>query len=257
LSVDVGSATAGRIGGSHGAVLQRLEADLDEAASYAANKGGYEHGTHRPYRQSKEDLEALQPIIQGKEPLLIGVHRAADIRRVIDLGKRLKLKLILDGAEEGWMVASDIAAAGYPVLLDPQADLPSEFESLNSRMENAGQLFAAGVKVVVTPPYVGHYARQVRYNAGYAVAHGLPWAEGLAAITRNPADLFGFAEKEGRIEPGLDADLVVWSGDPLEPLSYPLTVLVKGELEPMSSRAQELARRYGTLDPNQPPAYRH
>lgn len=257
LSADVGSGAAGRIGGSHGAVLQRLEADLDEAASYAANKGGYEHGAHRPYRQSKEDLEALQPIIQGKEPLLVGVHRAADIRRVIDLGKRLKLKLILDGVEEGWLVANDIAASGYPVLLDPQADLPSEFESLNSRMENAGLLNAAGVKIVVTPPYVGHYARQVRYNAGYGVAHGLPWAEGLAAITRNPADVFGFAEKAGRIEPGLDADLVVWSGDPLEPLSYPLTVLVKGEVEPMTSRAQDLARRYGVLDPDQPPAYRH
>ena len=257
LVADAGSSAAARLGGSHGAVLQRLEADLDEAASYAANKGGYEHGTHRPFTQSKEDLEALQPVIGGKEPLLIEVHRAADIRRVIDLGKRLKLKLILNGVEEGWMVASDIAASGYPVLLDPQADLPSEFESLNSRMENAGLLAAAGVKIVVIPPYVGHYARQVRYNAGYAVAHGLPWAEGLAAITRNPAEVFGFAEKEGKIETGLDADLVVWSGDPLEMLTVPLHVLVKGEEQPMTSRAQELARRYSTLDPNQPPAYRH
>ena len=257
LAVDVGSNTAGRLGGSHGGVLQRIEADFDEAASYAANKGGYEHGTHRPYSMSKEDLEALQPIIQGKEPLLIAVHRAADIRRVIDLGKRFKLKLILNGVEEGWMVAADIAASGYPVLLDPQANLPSEFESLNSRMENAGLLSAAGVTVVVIPPYTGHYARQVRYNAGYAVAHGLPWEAGIAAITRNPAQVFGFAEKAGRIEAGLDADLVVWSGDPLEMLSVPLHVLVRGEEQPLTSRAQDLARRYSTLDPNQPPAYRH
>jgi len=257
LAVDAGSSAAARLGGSHGGVLQRLEADLDEAASYAANKGGYEHGTHRPYRQSKEDLEALQPILQGKEPLLIEVHRAADIRRVIELGKRLKLKLILNGVEEGWMVAGDIAASGYPVLLDPQDDLPSGFESLNSRMENAGILSNAGVTIVVVPPYVGHYARQVRYNAGYAVAHGLPWAAGIAAITRNPAQVFGFGEKEGRIEPGLDADLVVWSGDPLEMLTVPLHVLVKGEEQPLTSRAQDLARRYGVLDPSQPPAYRH
>jgi imidazolonepropionase-like amidohydrolase len=257
LTVDAGSGAAAHLGGTHGGLLQRLEADLDEAASYASNKGGYEHGTHRPYRLSKEDLEALQPILQGKEPLLIEVHRAADIRRVIELGKRLKLKLILNSVEEGWMVAGDIAASGYPVLLNPQADLPSEFESLNSRMENAGLLAAAGVTIVVVPPYTGHYARQVRYNAGYAVAHGLPWETGLAAITRNPAQVFGFGEKEGRIEPGLDADLVVWSGDPLEMLSVPLHVLVKGEEQPMTSRAQDLARRYGVLDPNQPPAYRH
>jgi imidazolonepropionase-like amidohydrolase len=257
LAVDAGSGAAAHLGGTHGSVLQRLEADLDEAASYAANKGGYEHGTHRPYALSKEDLEALQPILQGKEPLLIEVHRAADIRRVIELGKRLKLKLILNGVEEGWMVAGDIAASGYPVLLDPQADLPSAFESLNSRMENAGLLAAAGVTIVVIPPYTGHYARQVRYNAGYAVAHGLPWEAGLAAITRNPAQIFGFGEKAGRIEPGLDADLVVWSGDPLEMLTVPLDVLIKGEEQPMTSRAQDLARRYGTLDPAQPPAYRH
>jgi imidazolonepropionase-like amidohydrolase len=257
LSVDASTAAAARLGGSHGSVLQRLEADLDEAASYGANKGGYEHGTHRPYTQSKEDLEALQPILQGKEPLLIEVHRATDIRHAIELGKRLKLKLILDGVEEGWMVAGDIAAAGYPVLVDPQTDLPNEFESLNSRMENAGLLSAAGVMVVVKPPYSGDYARQVRYNAGYAVAHGLPWEAGIAAITRNPALVFGFAEKAGRIEPGLDADLVVWSGDPLEMLTVPLHVLVKGEEQPMTSRAQALARRYGTLDPAQPPAYRH
>jgi imidazolonepropionase-like amidohydrolase len=256
LTVDVGSDAAAHLGGSHGGVLQRLEADLDEAVSYAANKGGYEHGSHRPYSLSREDLEALQPILQGKEPLLIEVHRAADIRRVIDLGKRRKLKLILNGVEEGWMMASDIAASGYPVLIDPQADLPSEFESLNSRMENAGLLAAAGVTIVVVPPYVGHYARQVRYNAGYAVAHGLPWEAGLAAITRNPAQVFGFADKEGRIEPGLDADLVVWSGDPLEMLTVPLHVLVKGEEQKMTSRAQALARRYGTLDPAQPPEYR-
>ena len=256
LTVDVGSDAAAHLGGSHGGVLQLLEADLDEAASYAGNKGGYEHGTHRPYSLSREDLEALQPILQGKEPLLIEVHRAADIRRVIELGKRRKLKLILDGVEEGWMVAADIAASGYPVLLDPQTDLPNQFESLNSRMENAGLLAAAGVTIVVVPPYVGHYARQVRYNAGYAVAHGLPWEAGLAAITRNPAQVFGFSDKEGRIEPGLDADLVVWSGDPLEMLSVPLHVLVKGEEQPMTSRAQALARRYGTLDPAQPPEYR-
>lgn len=257
LAVDLGSGAAGHLGGSHASVLQRLEADLDEAASFAANRGLYEHGTHRPYRQSKEDLEALQPILQGKEPLLVGVHRVADIRRVIELGRRLKLKLILNGAEEGWMIAGEIAAAGLPVLLDPQYDLPEEFEQLNARLENAAILAAAGVTIVVTPPHTGDYARQVRYNAGYAVAHGLPWEAGIAAITSNPARIFGFAASAGRIEPGLDADLVVWSGDPLEMLSVPEHVLVKGIEQSLTSRAQALARRYAVSDPNQPPTYRH
>jgi len=256
LTVDVGSDAASHLGGSHASVLQLLEADLDEAASYGANRAGYEHGTHRPYHQSKEDLEALLPVLQGKEPLLVGVHRVADIRRVIDLGNRLGLKLILDGVEEGWMMAREIAAAGIPVLVDPQYDLPAQFDQLNARLENAAILAAAGVTVAIAPPYSGDYARQVRYNAGYAVAHGMKWEAGIAAITSTPAQIFGVGTRVGRLEPGLVADLVVWSGDPLEMLSLPEHVLIKGVEQTLTSRAQALARRYEIQDPQQPPAYR-
>jgi imidazolonepropionase-like amidohydrolase len=256
LVAELGVGAASHLGGSHASVLQRLEADLDEAASYAANKAGYEHGTHRPYRQSKEDLEALAPIISGKEPLLVGVHRAADIRRVIALGQKLKLKLILSGVEEGWMMAPEIAASGYPALVNPQSNLPREFEELNARMENAGILANAGVMVAIVPPHSGDFARQVRYNAGYAVAHGMSWEAAIAAITRNPAQIFGFTNTEGKIEAGEDADLVVWSGDPLEMLSLPEHVLVKGVEQPLTSRAQALAKRYATPDSAEPPAYR-
>jgi imidazolonepropionase-like amidohydrolase len=257
LVAELGVSAANRLGGSHASVLQRLEADLDEAASYAGNKSGYEKGAHRPYHQSKEDLEALQAVIGGREPLLVGVHRVADIRRVIALGQRLKLKLILAGVEEGWMMASEIAAAGYPVLVNPQLNLPEQFEALNSRLENAALLQAAGVVVAIVPPHSGDYARQVRYNAGYAVAHGMPWDAAIAAITRNPAQIFGFAATAGRIEAGCDADLVVWSGDPLEMLSLPEHVLIKGVEAPLTSRAQELARRYAAPDAATPPTYLH
>ncbi|MDG3443007.1 amidohydrolase family protein [Nitrospirillum amazonense] len=257
LVVDVGIEAMEHLGGSHGGVLQLLESSLEEAASYAANKGGYEHGTHRPYRQSKEDLEALLPVIQGKMPLLVGVHRVADIRRTLELGKRLKLKLILDGVEEGWMMAPEIAASGVPVVVDPLANLPRDFESLNARLENAAILQAAGATVVIKGPYVGHYARQVRYNAGNAVAHGMPWPAALAAITATPAKVFGFSDRAGSIEPGRDADLVVWSGDPLEILSVAEHVFVRGTEAPLTSRAQDLAHRYQTPDAALPPAYRN
>jgi imidazolonepropionase-like amidohydrolase len=257
IAAELGVGATSHLGGSHASVLQRLEADLDEAASYAANKAGYEKGAHRPYHQSKEDLEALQPVIAGKEPLLLGVHRVADIRRVIALGQRLKLKLILAGVEEGWMMASEIAAAGTPVLVDPQTNLPEQFEELNSRLENAGLLQAAGVTVVIVPPHNADYARQVRYNAGYAAAHGMSWEAAVAAITRNPAQVFGFAASEGTLEPGAEADLVVWSGDPLEMLTLPEHVLIKGVEMQLTSRAQELARRYATPDSPIPPTYRH
>ncbi|MDE1145395.1 MAG: amidohydrolase family protein [Azospirillaceae bacterium] len=256
MVVDMGSDAMSHLGGSHASVLQLLQSNLEEAASYAANKNGFERGAHRPYRQSKEDLEALYPVVQGRMPLLVGVHRVADIRRVLELGKRLKLKLILDGVEEGWMMAGEIAASGVPVVVDPLANLPQSFETLNARLENAAILQAAGATVVIKGPYVGHYARQVRYNAGNAVAHGMPWGAALAAITATPAKVFGVGDRTGTIEAGRDADLVVWSGDPLEILSVAEHVFVRGVEAPVTSRAQDLARRYSTLDPNQPPAYR-
>ena len=143
-----------------------------------------------------------------------------------------------------------------PVLVDPQTDLPEQFDALNARMENAALLAAAGVSVAILPPHSGDYARQVRTNAGYAVAHGMPWATALAAISRTPAQIFGVADQVGRIEVGLDADLVLWSGDPLEMLSLPEHVLIKGVEQPLTSRAQALALRYLRPDAAQPPAYR-
>ena len=94
-----------------------------------------------------------------------------------------------------------------------------------------------------------------RIDAGRAVAHGLPFAAALAAITINPARIWGVADRIGSIEPGKDADLVIWSGDPLEPLSAPTAILIKGVEQPLRSRDLDLRDRY--LHPSDlPPAYR-
>ena len=228
---------------------------LDDARDYAKNQAAFERGATRPYGLSRVDLDALVPVVEGKIPLLVRVHRASDIRQVLKLGADEKIKLILEGAEEGWIVASELAKAGVPVLIDTEADLPDQFETLGSRLDNAARLQAAGVVVAIEGSREFYNLRQERFNAGTAVGNGLPYQAALAAITLNPARIWGFGERAGSIEPGKDADLVIWSGDPLETTTYPVTVLIGGQVQPTSSRAQELRDRYLNPDTTYPPAY--
>jgi imidazolonepropionase-like amidohydrolase len=97
--------------------------------------------------------------------------------------------------------------------------------------------------------------RPQRLNAGTAVAYGLTQAQALAAITINPARIWGVADRAGSLEVGKDADVVLWSGDPLETLSYPLSVIIAGVEQPDTSRRKQLQERYSKPDDGYPPAY--
>jgi imidazolonepropionase-like amidohydrolase len=186
---------------------------------------------------------------------MVSVHRAADIRQVLILAREQNLKVILEGAEEGWRLAPEIAAARVPVLLNAYADLPQSFDEIGSTLENAARLNAAGVLIGIENPPIYEGGRTPRIDAGRAVAHGLPFGAALAAITINPARIWGVDGRIGSIAPGKDADIVVWSGDPLEPLSAPTEILIKGIEQPLRSRDLDLRDRY--LHPTElPPAYR-
>jgi imidazolonepropionase-like amidohydrolase len=253
--LELGEGGAARAGGARGSAITALRADLDDVRWYARRRSAYNSGGSRDLRFTKADLEALVPVVRGRMPLIVGVRRAADIREVLKLAREYRLKIVLAGADEGWMVADEIARARVPVLLNPTANLPSSFEARGSTMENAARLHAAGVMIAIANGDGGHRAREARYNAGNAVAHGLPHKAALAALTINPARIFG-ETKVGSIERGKQADIVVWTGDPLEPASQPISILIKGVPQPMDSRAEELARRYRNLGTPLPPAYR-
>ena len=168
----------------------------------------------------------------------------------------LALKLILEGAEEGWMVADAIAKAGVPVLIDAQTNLPGSFETLGSTLQNAGRLNAAGVTVAVMGSRDYNNLRQGRFNAGLAVSYGLPYSAAMASVTINPAKIWGLADRIGSLEAGKDADVVIWTGDPLEVTTYATSVFIQGKEQPMTSRSLELANRYRPVKSDYPPAYR-
>ena len=257
MTAPFGEAGAGVAGGARGAEYTLFKETLAEVRLYARNKSAYERAGLRDLMLSRADLEALIPVANGDMPLIVTVHRASDIQQVLRLAREEGVKLILDGAEEGWLVASDIAAANVPVLLNPVSNLPANFEVRAARMENAAALDAAGVVIAIKGNEGSvHRARETRYNAGNAVSHGLPYASAIAAITVNPARIFGMAGQFGQIAPGAAGDVVVWSGDPLEPLSQPSAVFVNGVEQPLEARNLLLRDRYRQQTP-MPPAYRN
>lgn len=252
----LGEAGAERAGGARGAALLRLREALQDAEDYAENRAAFERGDRREYSVSRLDLEALVPVVRGELPLVVTVNRASDIQAALRLAKELELKLILAGANEGWLVAREIAQAKVPVLVTPMENRPERFEILAATLENTARLHAAGVTVALMSGDA-HNARNIRQAAGNAVAYGMPWDAALAAMTVVPARLWGLADRYGTLEPGKDADVVIWDGDPLEITTFADRVFIRGVEIPMRSRQTELRDRYKDLSGDLPPAYRN
>ncbi|HET7602409.1 MAG TPA: amidohydrolase family protein, partial [Gemmatimonadales bacterium] len=170
------------------------------------------------------------------------------------LAREFRLRLIIIGAAEGWMVADDIRAAGVPVILDPLLDIPG-YDGLAATLENATRLRKAGVTIAFAT-FDAHNARNLRFSAGNAVANGLPYDEALAAITSAPARIWGVGDRLGQIAAGQDADVVVWSGDPFELMTRAEHVFIRGQEMAPDNRQRELLARYRTLSDTLPPQYR-
>jgi imidazolonepropionase-like amidohydrolase len=256
MVADLGDAGA-RTAGSHAAALLLLRQSLEEAKTYAARKGTFDKGgfDKEGFTLSRADLEALAPVAEGRTPLLVRAHRASDIRQLLKIAKALDVKLVIEGAEEGWLAASELAASRTPVLIDPEADLPEQFETLGARLDNPARLQKAGVLFALEGSRGFDNLRQARFNAGTAVANGLSYEAALAAVTLNPARIWGVSDRIGSVEAGKDADLVIWSGDPFETSSYPLAVFIAGEAQPMTSRGLKLRDRYAQPADGLPSAY--
>jgi imidazolonepropionase-like amidohydrolase len=251
--VELGEQGAQEAGGSRPAAFVQLRASLDAAQRYQRNSNAYD-GDSKESLLNRADAAALVPVISGRMPLLVHVEGANDIRNVLRLRREFPaIRLVLVGAAEGWLVAREIAAANVPVIASALADLPSSFEQVAATQSNVGRLKAAGVRVSIGM-IDDNDAMQARYSPQYAGnlvaltkvpgATGLQWGEALAAITSGPADALGMAGEIGSLRPGRRADVVLWSGDPLELSSHAERVWIDGVEQPMVSRQTKLRDRY-------------
>jgi len=236
LFVDMGSDAFGISGGSRASQLMLLDQAVREA------RGPIAEGDKRLLHAAGR--EALRRYLSGGR-VVFQVDRAADIRQVVAFAKRNGMKPVIAGGAEAWVVANELAREKVPVLLDALVALPLSFDQVGARLDNAALLDRAGVTIAFSQDdTAGHNARKVRQLAGNAVAHGLPPEIALAALTSSPADIFGLGATRGRIAPGQAADLVLWSGDPLEVTSLAEQVWIAGRAIPMTSRQTELRDRH-------------
>jgi imidazolonepropionase-like amidohydrolase len=234
LFVQMGGAGAKLAGGTRAAEYMLLEQAIHEARAQApVAQGALLHAAGK---------EALAHYLAGGR-VVFQVDRAADILSVVAFAQRNGMKAVIAGGDEAWMVAKQLAKAGVAVILNPLADLPVDFDHLGATLDNAARLQLAGVRIAFSGNETPN-SRLVRQLAGNAVAHGLPWDSALAAITSTPADIFGLGATRGRIAVGQTADLVLWSGDPLEVTSLADQVWIAGRPLEMRSRQTELRDRY-------------
>ncbi len=246
---------AGSVGaGARGELLLRMRELLEDARVYGQNRRAYDAGSTRILAASRSDLEALQPVLDGKLPLLVSVNRASDIQAAMRLAREYGVKLMVSGGAEAWEVAGELAAAKVPVLTGAMTNIPSSFATLGSRQDNAALLRQAGVTVLITgdggaDPDVFN-VRNLRYAAGNAVAYGMSWDDALRAITVAPAEAFGLADGYGTLRIGGVANVVVWSGDPFEFTTSAEHVFVRGRELAEETRQEKLEQRYRTLPPS-------
>jgi hypothetical protein len=234
LFVQMGAAGARIAGGTRAAEYMLLEQAIREArAQGPIGPGALLHAAGR---------EVLARYLMGGR-VVFQVDRAADILGVIEFAARSGMKPVILGGDEAWLVAKELAKANVPVVLNPLNDLPADFDHLGATLESAARLQRAGVRIAFSSGDTPQ-ARLVRQLAGNAVAHGLPWEAALAAITSTPADIFGLGATHGRIAVGQSADLVLWSGDPLEVSTLADQVWIAGRTIEMKSRQTELRDRY-------------
>jgi hypothetical protein len=293
--VELGETGKEKAGGSRSSAFVMFRNALREAAElrrYAspiqASRGGQPDERDRPVirnpnesreygpgaRRSQDvlltrfDAAALVPVLQGRQYLFVHAEKARDILNVLDLKRDFpSLKIVLVGASEGWTVADRIARSGVPVIASAVNDLPASFEQIAATQSNVGRMRAAGVKVSIGTiddtdtrnifwerQYAGNLVALQRVPG----ATGVSWGEALAMITSRPAEAIGMGGEIGSLAAGRRADVVIWSGDPLEGSSAAQAVFIDGVRQPLETHQTRLMERYRDLNRRDlPEAYRH
>jgi imidazolonepropionase-like amidohydrolase len=240
--------------GARGELIGKLRNLIEDVKFYQAHKADYDRSASRSLSAPRADLEAMIPVVEGKLPLAIDANRVDDIEGALRLAKEYNLKIMIMGGAEAWLAASDLAAAHVPVVAGAMNNIPSSFQTLNQRQENLGILSKAGVPVAI----IGNNGdgdeelfnvRNVKYEAGNAVSYGMTHDAALRAVTLTPAEMFGVADHVGSLQPGRDANVVIWSGDPFEFSTRAEHVYIHGRDVIAPSRQDMLTQRYKTLPP--------
>ncbi|MEA2707325.1 MAG: hypothetical protein QOH22_2113 [Gemmatimonadaceae bacterium] len=237
---------------SRGELIVKLRELLDDTRFFQTHRDAFDRAQTRPFAASRLDLQAMIPVIQGSLPLVVVVDRASDIDATMRIAREFNVKLMIGGGAEGWMMADKLAAAHIPVLTGAMNNIPGGFAALGQRQENAALLRKAGVQVALIGNAGGgdeeaFNVRNLKQEAGNAVAYGMTWDDALRAVTLAPAEIFGVADRVGSLQAGREGNVVVWSGDPFEFTTRVEHVFIRGHEYTDKTRQDLLMERYRNL----------
>lgn len=248
MVINFGSESKSAGGGTRSGALASLRKLFTDALEYDKRKADFRKNEIQPLAAPAAELEALLPVLRGEIPMIAQASRQSDIASALRLAGEFKLRMILAGSVEAWKVADDLAKAKVPVIINPIANIPT-FDGLGSRFDSPAILAKAGVSVILIDVESGG-PRNLRWSAGHAVRFGMTWDQALAAVTLEPARAFRVDDRYGSLEVGKVANVVLWTGDPLDFNSRAEKVYIRGVEQPYTSRQTELFDRYKTLPPS-------
>ncbi len=201
-----------------------LREELREAQVYSENREKDEG--------SSEDFtrECWRPVFRGEIPLKAHVHRADDILTAIRIAKQFGLRMTLDHCTEGHLIANEIRESGFPAIVGPSLASRTKIEIQYMDFKTSGVLHKAGVKVAIMTDHPVSLIQSLPICAGIAAKEGLGVDEALKAITINPAEICNVASRVGSLEPGKDADIAIFDGNPLEIFTHCLYTIINGEV---------------------------
>lgn len=190
----------------------------------------------KEYKEQKGELfkrdlrmESLIPVLKKELPLKAHAHRADDIMTILRIAREFDIKVTLDHCTEGHLIAEEIARSGFPAIVGPTLSGKTKVELAESSFSTPGILAKAGVMVAIMSDHPVVPTENLPVYAALAVKAGMPEEEALKAITINPAIILGIDDRVGSIEPGKDADLVIFDGHPLDIQAKVKRVFINGE----------------------------
>ena len=209
------------------------------------NKHKKDDGKKTPPKRDLK-MEALLPYLEGKRPVIVDVEEPTDLYTALGLAKEFNLRVVLKGLTHAQISLDMIAATKLPVIVGPIYEQPKEDERYDSVYRLPAELHARGVKIAFGSydDYTIVQPRNLPYEAGYAVAFGLPWDEAMRAVTLNAAEIWGVADRLGSLDTGKTANVVVANGDPLDVKTDVKHVFIAGREIPLESRQTRLRDEY-------------
>ncbi len=228
------------------ALWAQLRTLTSETAYYLKNQKAFLSGNTHRFTFELSELKAFSSVLKGEVPWVIEAHRADDLKKIIALQKKLKseghkLRIIIRGGSDSWMVADELKANGIAVMVIPTDQTPTDFNKVHARFDLATVLNNKGVDLVISASDSNGGAR-LRQEAGVAHRYGLNPNEALLAITKTPARLFNL--DSGEISINKKANLILWNGSPLEPTSRVEKLWIKGKEMSLDHRQKVLAIKY-------------